>query len=489
MIFNLSKDKKQKYVFKANDTDLMDRWVIHYPDYFIEKEVGRSANSFMRHRSGDEKLRKTSTALCEDDILLRTVIAKTVKYEKDILGDAEAVKVRRRSLAAQVDILNNVASNMLPEPLDFFLITNNQDEFTGEAVQLKDKEPVLILDYIPGDILSSKLYSNYDKTFYRPGEDKQFTKSVDMINVGTVMRLIGDILAFEQELYDKGYAYTALSPDHIILLGDNKPRFTGIGRICPVIGDKFDVNHINFGRQLKGYSAPEFNRKENNFGMNESVKAAIAYNLGVLIASIMLSRKDFDENQLKSGAYDYANSREDREMILTAFNGKQIDNLILRLTNPDPSGRLTSFSSIMKALAIISGDAVKEKKEEKYTIYHGTIKFIARDKGFGYVTSGGKDYRVNLKYVDIPLECGDQPGQPVDFTLSVSQMGNYYVKKIIKPKPQPIWPKMVRNEAAIRNAENRQPQSPKPQPRPQYGQNRRPAPPQKKGLLARLFGL
>ena len=194
---------------------------------------------------------------------------------------------------------------MLPEPLDFFLVTNTFDCFKGDAVQFKDNEPILILDYIPGEVLADKLANTRDKSFYRFEDEKLFTKTPKDINVGIVMRLIGDILAFEMEMYDKGYAYTALSPDHIVLLGDNKPRFIGLGRICSVSGDRYDVNHINYGRQLKGYSAPEFNKLESNFGMNESVKSAIAYNLGVLIACIMLGKTSFDEGNLNAGAYDY----------------------------------------------------------------------------------------------------------------------------------------------------------------------------------------
>lgn len=305
MRYFLSKDKKPKLILKANDTDLMDRWVLHNAGYFIKNEEGNSTRAFIQTKSGDEQLRKTSLALCEDEFLERTVLAKTVVYEDRELDDVESIRIRRRALAAQVDILNNVESNMLPEPLDFFLVTNTFDCFKGDAVQFKDNEPILILDYIPGEVLADKLANTRDKSFYRFEDEKLFTKTPKDINVGIVMRLIGDILSFEMEMYDKGYAYTALSPDHIVLLGDNKPRFIGLGRICSVSGDRYDVNHINYGRQLKGYSAPEFNKLESNFGMNESVKSAIAYNLGVLIACIMLGKTSFDEGNLNAGAYDY----------------------------------------------------------------------------------------------------------------------------------------------------------------------------------------
>lgn len=499
MRYFLCKDKKPKLILKANNTDLMDRWVLHNAGYFMKNEVGKSTTAFIHIKSGDEKLRKTSLALCEDDFLERTVLAKTVVYEDRELDDVAAIKIRRRALEEQVVILNNVESNMLPEPLDFFLVTNTFDSFTGEATQLKDNEPILILDYIPGEVLADKLANAMDKSFYRSEDGKPFRKSPENINVGIVMRLVGDILAFEMELYDKGYGYTALSPDHIVLLGDNKPRFTGLSRICAIKGDRYDVNHINFGRQLKGYSAPEFNKRENNFGMQESVKAAMAYNLGVLIACIMLGKTEFDEKELNAGAYDYAKAAEDRQKICTVWHGRTIDTLICKLTDEIPAKRLTNFSAVLQELAIITGDAANEKKKDP--VCTGTVKFFAHDKGFGYVTCNGQDYSVDLNRLDyIPSGYGNQAGQKVLFTANKSAKGQLFVKEFVKPKPPLKWPNMisrprpsvspVRSNLASTSTPRPQPTpspapapTPNPMPRPQSQAS------QKKGLFARLFGL
>lgn len=505
MRYFLSKDKKPKLILKANNTDLMERWVLHNAGYFMKNEVGNSTTAFIQTKSGDEKLRKTSLDLCEDEFLERTVLAKTVVYEDRDLDDVEAIKIRRRALEAQVDILNNVESNMLPEPLDFFLVTNTFDSFAGDAVQLKDNEPILILDYIPGEILADKLANMRDRSFYRSEDGKTFTKIPENINVGIVMRLIGDILAFEMEMYEKGYAYTALSPDHIVLLGDNKPRFIGLGRICKVFGDRYDINHINYGRHLKGYSAPEFNKRETNFGMNESVKAAIAYNLGVLIACIMLGKTSFEERELNAGAYDYAKATEDRKKISSAWHGRMIDSLICKLTDEVPDRRLTNFSAVLQELAIITGDAVNEKKKDP--VCSGTVKFFAKDKGFGYVTCNGQDYRVDLTRMDyIPAGYGDQAGQQVLFISNVSSKGQLFVKEFVKPKPPLKWPNMI-NIPRSSVSPVRPTPTPVPTPRPQPVPNPIPRPtptpnpvprptptpqpqaPQKKGFFARLFGL
>lgn len=514
MRFDLSKDKKNQLILKANGTDLQDRWVLHNLEYFMKNELGNSTTTFANAKPVDTKLRKTCLTLCEDDILQRTVLVKTVKYENADLNDPNLVRLKRRALGAQVDILNNIASNMLPEPLDFFLINNTFDKFTGEAKQLQSREPVLVLDFFPGEVLADKLNNNRDKSFYRTEDGKSFSKSTEIINVGIVMRLIGDILAFEMELYDKGYAYTALSPDHIVLLGDNKPRFVGIGRICPIEDDKYDREHINFGRQLRGFSAPEFNTTWNNYGETESVKAAIAYNIGTLIASIMLGRSDFDERYLRNGSYNYAIATEDREEIKKAFHGVMIDTFLCRLTNDNLQWRLTDFSEIFHELAIISGD------EE--TVYYGRVKFFHYSQidryrystfytwDYGYVTCNGKDYYADLSKMDYVPEIGDgnQEGLPVSFTARIGSNGKRYVKEFIRPKsPTEVkWPQMVKKPKPVVVPVKPKPQPvPKPSPQPQLKPAPAPSPqpvpapdpqpqpvpqpPKKKGFFARLFGL
>lgn len=503
MRYFLSKDKKPKLILKANDTDLMERWVLHNAGYFMKNEVGNSTTAFIQTKSGDEKLRKTSLALCEDEFLERTVLAKTVVYEDRELDDVEAIKIKRRALAAQVDILNNVESNMLPEPLDFFFVTNTFDSFVGDAVQLKDNEPVLILDYIPGEVLADKLVNMRDRSFYRSEDGKAFTKMPENINVGIVMRLIGDILAFEMELYEKGYAYTALSPDHIVLLGDNKPRFIGLGRICQVSGDRYDIKHINYGRHLKGYSAPEFNKRETKFGMNESVKAAIAYNLGVLIACIMLGKTSFEERELNAGAYDYINSNDDRQKICSVRqNGKKIDALICKLTDSVPSNRLTNFSAVLQELAIITGDASREKNANtNINICRGMIKNYIADKGFGFVIFNDNVYYfkpANIKEGKYIPPRYYYPGQEVLFVPRMSSDGRYFVQEFVKPKPPLKWPNMISiprpSVPPVRPKPSPNPiptpnPVPRPNPVPQPAPRPQPQAPQKKGFFARLFGL
>ena len=505
MEFRLNKDKTPKIILKANNLELDDRWILRNPGFFMSNEAGKSVKDFVNTKSKDKKMQRTRLSMAEDYFMDRMVLVKTVYYDIKDLTQPESIRIKRRILESQIGILNDLSSNMLPEPLDYFEITNDFDHF-DDAVkdEFKDTEPVLILDYIPGEVLADKLQNLYDKTFYRSDDATGFRKTVGQINIEMVMRLIGDILTFEKEMYEKGYAYTALSPHHIVLLGDNKPRFIGIGRICPVLADRYDSNHVNFGRQLKVYSAPEFNLSGTNFGSNAGVKANIAFNLGALIASIVLARSDFDERQLNNGAYDYHSATEDRQAIRNSWRkkGEQVDALLYKLMNPDPAMRLTDFDVILHELAIISGDAQNESKKE--TVYSGTIKFLAHDKGFGYVTCDGQDYLVDLTRQDyIPMGIGDQSGQQVMFTANISARGQLFVKEFVKPKPPQVWPHPVKyKEIRLSDEDKRErmkraleewgkqkatPQ-PTPTPRPSVPTQTTVTPAKKKGIFEKLFG-
>ncbi len=504
MEFRLNKDKNPKQVIKANNLDLEDRWILRYTGYFIRNEAGNSVRAFAYSKPKDRKLQRTRLSMAEDDFLDRMVLVKTVCYDRQDLSQPGSIRMKRKLLEAQIEILNALSSNMLPEPLDYFEITNDYDYFDDSVKdEFKNTEPVLILDYIPGEVLADKLQNSNDKTFYRSDDSRNFSKAIGQINIEMVMRLIGDILTFEMEMYEKGYAYTTLSPDHIVLLGDNKPRFIGISRICPVSADRYDSSHVNFGRQLKGYGAPEFNQRETNFGINASVKANIAYSLGALIVSILLSRTDFEDRLLNNGAYDYQKATEDRQLIKSSWRkkGEQVDSLLYKLMNPDPSSRLTDFDAILHELAVISGDAQNESKKE--TVYYGNVKFFARDKGFGFVTGkNGVDYFVPLERVENAPSGYD--GQPVTFTIVKDKFkeNSWNVKAFVDPpRTDVVYPRFIKKPEPVVRPVRPQPQlqprpQPNPTPRPQPQPTPKPSTPtqptgstqKKKGFFARLFG-
>ena len=493
MEFRLNKENNPKIILKANNLELDDRWILRNSGFFMSREAGNSVKSFINTTSKDKKLQRTRLAMAEDDFMDRMVLVKTVNYDIQDLSNPGSIRMKRRILDAQIEILNALSSNMLPEPLDFFEITNNVDHF-DESVrdEFKETEPVLILDYIPGEVLADKLQNPYDKTFYRSEDVNNFSKTIGQINIEMIMRLMGDIFTFEKEMYEKGYAYTALSPDHIVLLGDNKPRFIGIGRICPILADRYDKSHVNFGRQLKVYSAPEFNQSGTNFGLNASVKANISYNLGTLIISVVLSKIDFDEHQLNNGAYDYLNGAEYRQAIKSSWRkkGEQLNELLDRLMNPNPAGRLTDFDEILHELAVISGDAKNETKKE--VIKDGKVKFFDRERGFGFVTgSDGIEYYFPLgKVKNVSVE----EGQTVAFTIIKYKEQRWKIKTFVnQPRTEVVFPRFIK-KPEVKDCSLSS--TPKPISRSRPNPLRGPSTPtkpiakpnKKKGFFANLFG-
>ena len=367
MEFRLDKDTNPKIILKANNLKLDDRWILRNSGFFMQREEGRSVKAYVNTEPQDKKLQRTRLALAEDYFLDRMVLAKTICYDKADLYNADRIRYKRGILKAQIKILNDLGSNMLPEPLDYFEITNDFDRFgLREAGEFKDTEPVLILDFIPGEVLADKLHNHYDRTFYRKDGTEHFTKSVDKINIEAVMRLAGDILAFEEDMYEKGYAYTALSPDHIILLADNKPRFTGLGWICPISDDRYDASHINYGRRLKKCSAPELDQSAPDAGRGASVKANVAFGLGLLITSLIFARVRVEEYASKCGDYGGIDEIMDHRQIREACGkkGTQVCDLLAALLEGNPSQRLTDFQEIAERLAVISGDKIVRRNDK-----------------------------------------------------------------------------------------------------------------------------
>ncbi len=164
MEFRLNKDKNPKQVIKANNLDLEDRWILRYTGYFIRNEAGNSVRAFAYSKPKDRKLQRTRLSMAEDDFLDRMVLVKTVCYDRQDLSQPGSIRMKRKLLEAQIEILNALSSNMLPEPLDYFEITNDYDYFDDSVKdEFKNTEPVLILDYIPGEVLADKLQNSNDK--------------------------------------------------------------------------------------------------------------------------------------------------------------------------------------------------------------------------------------------------------------------------------------------------------------------------------------
>lgn len=82
------------------------------------------------------------------------VLLKTIAYTR--LDDREYVKARRDQVRFEMRrVLGCGATNLLPEPIDYFETENTLDPFTfGRAAQLIRKEPILVFENISGHVLA-----------------------------------------------------------------------------------------------------------------------------------------------------------------------------------------------------------------------------------------------------------------------------------------------------------------------------------------------
>ena len=463
---------KKKTVIQSSNIDLEGRWIVRGDEFFQKEDPLRVFSKYLNIKPGDSGLSRTVNTLCEDYYMNRSVILKTLKYDSRELREEKLILQKRRVLAEQIELLNKIQSNMLPEPLDYFLVKNNYDNFQIESKEIAETEPVFVLDFIPGEILSNILNSSHNYKFYRRREEDeniQYIKNDADLNVSMVLRLAGDILLFLRGMYEKGYAYTSLSTDHIILLGDVKPRFVGIGRICPVQNDKYDCNHVNYGRQLKGYSAPEMNRANDLFGLNSSVKANIVFNLGALISRMVLSTGGFDDRVITDGAYDYGKATEDRERIKKISS--KLDNLLSKMLRLDAQERLTDFNEIQSELMFLSGDAIREKKPKiDKRMHSGMVVRILLDKGFGFI-SDNECYDVFIPPKFLTTLYTLSVGDTVYYHVWMNSEGQYRVTEFVDPPQKPrtdiVYPRFVPKPEPIVIKPKPKPQpQPKPQPEP-----------------------
>lgn len=470
---------KKKTVIQSSNIDLEGRWIVRGDEFFQKEDPLRVFSKYLSIKPGDSGLSRTVNTLCEDYYMNRSVILKTLKYDSRELREEKLILQKRRVLAEQIELLNKIQSNMLPEPLDFFLVKNNYDNFQIESKEIAETEPVFVLDFIPGEILSNILNSSHSSKFYRRREEDeniQYIKRDSDLNVSMVLRLAGDILLFLRGMYEKGYAYTSLSADHIILLGDAKPRFVGIGRICPVQNDKYDCNHLNYGRQLKGYSAPEMNRANDLFGLNSSVKANIAFNLGVLITQMVLSTAKFDDRFITDGAFDYTKAVDERARIERI--SPELNVLLSGMLDLDAKNRLSDLDRIQTELMYLSGDVIRESE-----LHTGVVSMIrVMDRKYGFITDD-KQYDVYI------------PGSLLahNFTVFRGKRVYYHIKKyedgrIIatdlyndpsERKKEIIYPRFVPKPEPVVI-------KPKPQPKPQPEPKPQPAPDRTKKKDAEL---
>lgn len=353
-----------KLTLYANDRDLKGRFSAISPQYMTDK-LGENF-LWAKYINRESRMReRTLPMLGYDSVVGRPVILKVCKYGEDEVVEENKALKRRKVLDTQIELLNDISSPLLPEPLDWFTVSNKVDGFSSD--DLAASEPVLVLDYISGDTLNYACkygkFDRFEKITNEYGKDEYKSKGV---NVTKMCMFMSRMVDFLKVLHKKNYMVTSLAPEHILVLNNEIPRFLGLGRICKVKENgTFDTTHINYGRMIKGYAAPELNKPETNFGENANALAAGVYSLGVIMAQMICNDFEIHSELLKDGAVAYPNEKY-RGMVLNAVpeKGAVLDRLLLRLCNPNPHRRLTDLEEIELILKEIGGILMEEEKEK-----------------------------------------------------------------------------------------------------------------------------
>lgn len=384
----------------STNCDLKNRWVVLSPNKMEEICAGNWRWFYSISNRRDER---TNLSLGYDDNIGKPVIVKTIEYRANDLKDEMSIRKRRSILMEQVNILNALSSPLLPEPLDWFYVNNNYDRNMSD--ELRDSEPLLILDFEQASTLADEInrhsfrYRNYNGI------------STNKIDSSKVARLGLSILNFLRLLKEKNYAYLALSPEHILLLKDYVPRFVGIGRICKLKNGHLDSKHINFGRTLLGYSAPELNDINDNWGEFATSEEVGAFSLGVILHQIIIESDKFEENTLKNGSFFYPNGVTE-SIIKNQSSGKVLHRLISGLCDHNPKNRLVDYDYIEEILKSIDFGKGREVVNK-----NGVIKEYNDDLGIGkIIDNDGREFRFYKNSVDKNLLNKLETGRTIIFS-------------------------------------------------------------------------
>ena len=391
---------KGELSLNSTNCDIKNRWVVISPN---EMEKICSGKWTWFNSIANRKDERTNLSLGYDDNIGKPVIVKTIEYRTTDLKNEDSIRKRRSILIEQVNILNDLSSPLLPEPLDCFYVKNNYDKLMHK--DLRNEEPILILDFLQANTLSKEINDKSFRTNY------YYNVSKYNIDSSKIARLGLSILYFLKLLRDKNYAYLALCPDHILLLKDHVPRFVGVGRICRVKNGHLDSSHINFGRTLLGYSAPELNDINNNWGEFATSEEVGAFSLGVILHQIIIESDQFQEGTLMNGSFIYPNGITDN-IIKNQANGKLLHRLISGLCHHDPKKRLVDYNYIEEILKSLDLGKGREKINK-----NGIIKEYNSSLGIGkLVDNKGKEFKFYRNAIDKNLINKIEAGRTVVFS-------------------------------------------------------------------------
>lgn len=302
---------------------------------------------------------RTNVYLGYDEFLKRPIIIKTAKY-RDSNGfivcdyDEKSIKQRRYIVKEQIKILNDIQSPLLPEPIDYFFVENN-----NMPKELSKNEPILIFDYQSGMTMSEYMYglSKRQEKDYNEDQDKEDIKAKKRKDIRDRLRIVKSIIIFLKELEKKNYAYQSLNPKNLIILKNNIPRLLGIGTICRTKNGILDENHINYRVCELGFSAPELNNPK--FDPQKITSSGVgAFTLGVLIHQLIGEFNSIDLNKDILGEYGqlkYPNVETEKIIKSSPLKPQKVHNLICELCKENVDERLTDYDKVLEYIDDIIG--------------------------------------------------------------------------------------------------------------------------------------
>lgn len=377
MSFNIPEDQI-KVRLDATNRNLEGRFSVLNMDQYEESEVLQNLLSLNKSERPHDFKRlsarpyaRTKIFLGHDERLDRTVIIKTPKYRNDDeysvcdYESEERINQRREMIKVQIQILNDLHSPLLPEPIDYFKIEATDDKL---PMTLRREEPVLVLDYQSGRTLHDEISSwNYKKSIEEDNEESNSEEDMRLTLAELRMRLriIRDVVRFLKVMDSKNYAYQSLNPKHILLLKGMKPRFLGLGSICKTIDGRLDQNHINYRVCDLAYSAPELNNP-NISPEYITGRGVSAFSVGVLLHQVIMESNRIDRETIGTyGHFVYPNDMTENTIKNSPLKGRDIHHLIEKLCKENPQERLTDYDEIIEEIeSIIS----TRKKSTSYVL-------------------------------------------------------------------------------------------------------------------------
>lgn len=271
-----------------------------------------------------------------DNLLNRAVVIKTTKNKnEDNLNN---------SLIHQIDLLNEIGTHLLPEPLDYFNIGSMS---------------ILVLDYQPGHNLKKEI-----SLLEMSGRDKSAILPM-------IARIARNILYFMQAIEQKNYIHLGLCPEHIIMINNQNVRVVGLDKIYKYKNNKIKIEDIK-NRYIREYMPPEVYEKNSNNELD--AKAIAAFSLGIILCQMICIKSNIEEFMTTkvdevNTVFSYPNSDKEKQRLFENLinqkviykKRKEVKKLIYDLCNPNPKKRLKDFKLIEERLNSIGQNGIGKK--------------------------------------------------------------------------------------------------------------------------------